>query len=168
MVVFLSNDQEGIKRLNQALWQGKQGIVTRNRILGLDVGDRRVGMALSDVTGKRGKRVAGGPLKRGKGMMGMIKKVVEMGNVVGIVVGWPLLMSGEEGTQCVKTRSFVGTLDQELGGQMPFVLWDERMSSRTAKRWIGEGDSVDQVAAEVILEGALKRMWVQNHERETW
>ena len=144
------------------------------RLLGLDVGAKTVGLALSD----RGLTVASPleTLRRGK----LADDVVALGNlcaaraVGGLVVGLPVNMDGSEGPRCQSVRQFAANL-AERGLDLPVAFWDERLSTAAVERLlIAEADMtrkrraqvVDKMAAAYILQGALDALAAQRH-RET-
>ena len=143
------------------------------RLLGLDVGAKTVGLALSD----RGLAVAS-PLEtlaRGK----LADDVAALGaicrdrTVGGLVVGLPVNMDGSEGPRCQSVRQFVANL-AERGLDLPSALWDERLSTAAVERLlIAEADMtrkrraevVDKMAAAYILQGALDALAAQRRVR---
>ena len=133
------------------------------RLLGLDVGEKTVGLAVSD----RDLKVASPlqTLRRGK----LADDVAAIGNICGnrsvggLVVGLPVNMNGSEGPRCQSVRQFVANL-AERGLDLPVALWDERLSTAAVERvLIAEADMsrkrrsqvVDKMAAAYILQGAL-------------
>lgn len=133
------------------------------RLLGLDVGDRRIGVAVSDPTGwlaspievyqRRGIRIDAEH-------MGDLAREFE---VSGIVIGLPKNMNGTEGPQAEKTREFAATLS---AWDLPVTLWDERLSTVEATRRVAEGGRkrrggplrVDAEAAALILQSYLDHL----------
>ena len=132
------------------------------RVLGLDVGSKRIGIAVSDLLGITAQGLA--TLQRQNKRLDFEKlaKVVEEFGITQIVVGYPLRMSGEEGVQAEKMRRFA----EELRGrfQLPVHLWDERLTSAEANRLLREtdmsirrrGQVVDQMAAVLILQSWME------------
>jgi putative Holliday junction resolvase len=133
------------------------------RLLGVDLGTKTVGLALSDVE----RRIATPleTLKRTKFTpdAAAIRAVVARFGVGGLVVGLPLNMDGSEGPRAQATRAFVRNLRPILG--LPIAFWDERLSTMAATRMLIDADAsrarrdalVDKVAAAYILQGALDR-----------
>lgn len=132
-----------------------------HRLLGLDVGTKTIGVAVSD-----SKCTLSSPLKtiQRKGKQQEIKTIHEiMGeyNVQSMIVGYPLHMNGDEGDRCQYVQTFVENLHETL--KTPILLWDERMSTVSAERFLLEGDMsrakrkdhIDAVAASVILQSFL-------------
>jgi putative Holliday junction resolvase len=83
---------------------------------------------------------------------------------LGLVIGLPRNMDGSEGPRCQSVRAFARNLEGRI--DLPVVFWDERLSTVAAERALLEGDTsrqrrgevIDQVAAGIILQGALDRM----------
>jgi putative holliday junction resolvase len=134
------------------------------RLLGLDLGEKTIGIALSDtllsvatplITFKRRKFSA-----NAEELQGLIKEH----GVGGIVVGLPLNMDGSEGPSAQSARAFA----RNFGGvsDIPLALWDERLSTAAVTRTLLAADSsrkrraevVDKMAAAYILQGALDRL----------
>jgi len=131
------------------------------RILALDVGDRRIGIAVSDETATIVQPI--GMIER-VGWGPDIRKIAAFADKYGarqLLVGLPLNMDGTEGEQAKKTRAFAAKLS-EAGFGVLFA--DERMSTWEAERVLIAADmgrderkqTVDQVAAAVILQGYLE------------
>jgi putative holliday junction resolvase len=136
----------------------------RLRYLGLDVGSRRVGVAVSDELGLTAQPVL--TLERKPNPREDLRSLARLARrygVAGIVVGVPLHLSGEESPQAKKTRAFAGRLGELTG--LPIHFEDERLTTREAhQRLYAAGRArqthrrvVDQVAAAMILEGFLER-----------
>jgi len=134
------------------------------RLIGIDLGTRTIGLALSDV----GRSIAS-PLetiKRTK-FSTDVKRLVELAakhGVGGLVLGLPLNMDGSEGPRAQATRAFVRNLAAHL--PLPVALWDERLTTAAVTRTLLEADAsrarrsdlVDKMAASYILQGALDRL----------
>jgi putative pre-16S rRNA nuclease len=131
------------------------------RLLGLDVGEKTIGLALSDP----GLSVASpvSTIKRTKftaDANALLKLAAERG-VGGLVIGLPLNMDGSEGPRCQSVRQFAANLLKLK--DLPILFWDERMSTMAVERAMIAHDVtrakrdkvVDQAAAAFILQGAL-------------
>lgn len=139
-------------------------IGARQRLIGVDLGTKTIGLALSDV-----ERSIATPLetiKRTK-FTADAARVAALANqfdVAALVVGLPLNMDGSEGARVQATRAFVRNLGPLLA--RPFVYWDERLSTAAVTRSLIEqdvsrarrADVVDKMAAAYILQGALDRL----------
>ncbi|HST13054.1 MAG TPA: Holliday junction resolvase RuvX [Terriglobales bacterium] len=136
------------------------------RVLGLDVGSRRIGIAVSDPLGITAQGLE--TLQRQNKRLDFEKlaKLVDEYSVAEIVVGFPLRMSGAEGIQAEKMHRFAEDLRERL--QLPVHLWDERLTSAEANRLLREtemsiqrrGQVVDQMAAVLILQS-----WMENRSQ---
>ena len=130
-----------------------------HRVLGLDVGLRRVGVAISDPLGITAQGLETLQRKNKKHDLAFLDRVIREYDVREIVVGLPLRMSGAEGTQAEKIRAFADDLRKRF--QLPVHLWDERLTSAEANRLLREtelsidkrGKAVDRMAAILILQG---------------
>ena len=130
-------------------------------VLCLDVGMRRVGVAVSDAAG-----ITAQPLevidRKDTDPFAAIAALIEARDVEIVVVGLPLALDGTEGPAVRRTRRFVEDLCARVG-DVTVVEWDERMSTVAAERAMLEGDvsrarrkeSVDSVAASLILQSYL-------------
>lgn len=142
----------------------KAGLKPARRLLGLDVGEKTVGLALSDV----GLMIASPmqTLRRGKFTADLQKlaAIIAEQNVGGLVIGLPMNMDGSEGPRAQSVRQFVRNILKQL--DLPIVLWDERLSTMAVTRILIDADAsrarraelVDKMAAAYILQGALDRM----------
>jgi putative pre-16S rRNA nuclease len=131
------------------------------RIMALDVGGRRIGVALSDPT-----RVLASPLTTLRAeprprAISQIAELVAQHQVVEVVVGLPLTLSGEIGPQAKLVQAFVEELRAALA--VPLHLFDERLTSVAAERLMQElgikpdrrRERIDEVAASIILQDFL-------------
>jgi putative Holliday junction resolvase len=133
-----------------------------SRVLGLDVGSRRIGVAISDLLGITAQGLATIQRRNKRTDLAALEKVILEHGVSEIVVGLPLRMSGAEGIQAEKMRLFVGELRKRF--KLPVHLWDERLTSAQANRLLREtemsikrrGEVVDQMAAVLILENWME------------
>jgi len=136
----------------------------RGRLLGLDLGEKTIGLAISD----RDRSLAS-PLetlrrsKFRKDAEALAATIAER-EVAGLVLGLPVNMDGSEGPRCQSTRQFARNLEREAGMTLPVAFWDERLSTAAVERLlIDEADMtrarraevVDKMAAAYILQGAL-------------
>ena len=134
------------------------------RLLGLDVGTKTIGMALSDVT--RSVATPFDTIRRSKFTADAktIREVVEKNQVGALVIGFPLNLDGSEGPRAQSTRAFARNLTAHV--TVPMVFWDERLSTAAVERHLIEADAsrkrraevVDRMAAAYILQGALDRL----------
>jgi putative holliday junction resolvase len=132
------------------------------RIMGLDVGDRRIGVAVSDPLGLTAQPVLTLVRTNRKQDLKSLQRILRKYGCVEIVVGNPLYMSGDLSPQAAKAQAFAQTLRDET--MLPVHLWDERLTTTEAHRHLhaaGRPGSehrsvVDQVAAVLILESFLE------------
>src|SRR3984957_368281 len=137
------------------------------RILGLDVGARRIGIAVTDPLGITAQGLETLQRRNKRYDFEYLRRVIRAYEVAEIVVGLPLRMSGAEGTQSEKMRGFAEELGKKFG--LPIHLWDERLTSAEANRFLREtelsiekrGKAVDRMAAILILQG-----WMESRRRE--
>jgi putative Holliday junction resolvase len=131
------------------------------RFLGLDVGDARIGVALSDETATLASGLVTlarvGPRRDVKVLAGLVREH----RVGTVVVGLPLRLDGSVGPQAEKIETFAESLRRAL--DVPVVTWDERLSSVAADELLAEAgvrrrdrkSRIDQAAAVLILQGYL-------------
>ena len=137
-------------------------------MLGLDIGERRIGIAVSDELGILASPV--GFVARGPKEEDELRALVERYRPVRLVAGLPVGLSGREGPQAAVTRAFADALAATLG--LPLDYWDERLSTAIAERSLIANKrrrdkrrlEVDAAAAAVILQGYLDHArWQQGH-----
>jgi len=134
----------------------------RPRVLGLDVGSRRIGLAVSDPLGITAQGLETLQRKSKRQDFEQLAAVIRRYEVSEIVVGYPLRMSGAEGMQSEKMQRFAEDLRQRFA--LPVHLWDERLTSSQANRILREaelsikkrGQAVDRMAAVLILQSWME------------
>ena len=137
------------------------------RLMGLDVGDRRIGVAVSDALGLTAQPVLTLVRTNRRQDVKSLKRLIRKYGCGEIVVGNPLYMSGDQSPQAVKAQSFAAILREEMG--LPVHLWDERLTTTEAHRHLHAAGRaatehraiVDQVAAVLILQSFLDAKRVQ-------
>ena len=139
-------------------------IRTGQRLLGLDLGTKTIGIAVSDVMQTVATPVE--TLKRKKFTVDAdhLLALAKREDVAAIILGLPINMDGSEGPRAQSTRAFARNLSQKT--DLPIVFWDERLSTSAVTRTLLEADSsrakraevVDKMAAAYILQGALDRL----------
>jgi putative holliday junction resolvase len=145
---------------------------TPHRVLGLDVGARRIGVAVSDLLGITAQGLETLQRKNKKHDFAHLDRVIREYDVKEIVVGLPLRMSGLEGAQAEKIHAFVADLRKHF--RLPVHLWDERLTSAEANRLLREtelsiekrGKAVDRMAAILILQGWMESRTIAVPETE--
>jgi putative Holliday junction resolvase len=131
------------------------------RLLALDVGKKRIGLAVSDELGITAKGIETLQRTRIRDDIAALQQIATHWNIHTLLVGKPLHMSGDESRQSEYTREFAERLAKSLN--RPVVYWDERLSSREAERLLREGGAsllqsrqeVDRMSAILILESYL-------------
>ena len=134
------------------------------RLMGLDLGTKTIGIAVSDVS--RTIATARTTLRRTKLSRDIetLRAMIAAEGIGGIVVGLPVNMDGSEGPRAQSARDIAARLAEALA--VPVAFWDERLSTVAAERAMLDADLsrqkrariVDQVAAAYILQGALGRL----------
>ncbi len=135
------------------------------RLLGLDIGSKTIGLALSDVTLMLASPAE--TIKRGKFTEDMEKlnRLIAAEDVGGLVLGLPVQMDGAEGPRAQSVRQFAENLLERM--DFPLAFWDERLSTAAVERVLIDeadmtrkrrADVVDKMAAAYILQGALDAM----------
>ena len=134
------------------------------RLLGLDVGTKTIGMALSDVTHSIATPYE--TIRRTKFTedVKLIFKAIEANGVGAVVIGLPINLDGSEGPRAQSTRAFARNLASRV--DRPLAFWDERLSTAAVERHLIEADAsrkrrakvIDRMAAAYILQGALDRL----------
>ncbi len=132
------------------------------RVLGLDVGSKTIGMAVSDPLGITAQGLQTIRRKNKRLDFEQLAAVIREYQVSEIVVGYPLRLSGLEGTQSEKMQLFAEELRKKFG--LPVHLWDERLTSSQANRVLREaelsirkrGEAVDRMAAVLILQNWME------------
>ena len=134
--------------------------MTRTRLLGIDPGERRIGIAISDRA-----RLIAQPLRvvdrRKSDAFAVISEICDVEDVETVVVGLPISLSGEEGASAVAARKFGEHLKSASGRNL--VYWDERFTSVQAEHALLEAgmrrekrrDTRDMIAAALMLQGYL-------------
>ncbi len=142
----------------------KAALGPRARLLGLDVGSKTIGLAISDsafavasplITLKRGKFTADGA---------KLREIAAERDIGGLIVGLPVAMDGSEGARCQSVRQFAANLLAIL--DLPLAFWDERFSTIGAERPLRDAEMshrrraevIDKMAAAYTLQGALDRL----------
>ena len=140
----------------------KAALDRHGRVMGLDLGSKTIGLALSDVmrtiatpydTIRRTKFTADAQA---------LLAAIDAQEVRGLVIGLPVSMDGTEGPRCQSTRQFAANLLEKR--DLPIAFWDERLSTVAVERMLVDdvdmtrarrGQVVDKLAAAYILQGAL-------------
>jgi len=137
----------------------------RGALLGLDLGEKTIGVAVSDAT-----RAIASPIElirrtRFTAEVGRLFALIDERRAAGVVIGLPVNMDGTEGPRCQSSRAFARNLIRLR--DLPIAFWDERLSSMAVNRMLTQeadvtrarrAELVDKAAAAWILQGALDRL----------
>ncbi len=134
------------------------------RLLGLDLGEKTIGLAISDRDLGVGSPLE--TLRRAKFTQdaAALAEICAERRVGGLVLGLPVNMDGSEGRRCQSVRQFARNLEQVAGFELAVAFWDERLSTAAVERLLVEeadmsrrrrAQVVDKMAAAYILQGAL-------------
>ena len=146
-----------------------QLLQTKGKLLGVDFGDKRTGLAISNDM----RTLASGITQISVGGMqktaAAVAQVAKDRAVVGVVVGLPVNMDGSHGPRAQHAEKFAGLLREALttlSVEIPVVMQDERMTTMAASRYLNETDTrgskrkgvIDTLSAEIILQNALDKL----------
>lgn len=141
------------------------------RVIGLDYGQKRVGIAVSDalLLMAHGRETVS--YRSQRDLLERLQAIIKREEVSLIVVGLPRNMNGTEGEMSHKVRAFIEVLAQQV--QLPVIPWDERLSSKQAERALStlgksareQRQVVDQVAAVFILQNYLDNLAIQRNQK---
>lgn len=135
------------------------------RVMGLDVGSKTIGVAVSDALGWTAQGIETIKIDEEKEVFGIerIRELVKQYDVTEFVVGFPKNMNNTVGPRGEASQHYATLLEQEFG--FPVTLWDERLTTMAAERVLIEADVrrkdrkkvIDKMAASMILQGYLDR-----------
>ncbi len=133
------------------------------RSLGLDIGEKRIGVAVSDPLGLTAQGLCTIERKSDNQALSALDGTWETHRADTIVVGLPLSMDGSESAQTQKIRNFIKKLQKRFQKRAKIITWDERLSTSGAERALLEADLsrakrrqvIDKMAAVFILQGYL-------------
>lgn len=136
----------------------------RGRLMGLDLGTKTIGVAVSDANWTVAAPYETVKRKKFTADAQHLISLAETERIQGLVLGLPLNMDGSEGPRAQSTRAFARNLGKLT--DLPIVFWDERLSTVAAERTLLEADAsrrkrskvIDKMAAAFILQGALDRL----------
>ena len=133
------------------------------RILGLDIGDKRIGIAVSDLLGMMAQPLYTLTRKSTKDAINEIAEIIQKEDIKQVVVGLPKNMDSTEGIQAKRTRDFSQLLLEKTNSNIEIIYCDERLTSKMAKQSLShmklakakEKKLIDTAAAVHILHGYL-------------
>jgi putative Holliday junction resolvase len=134
------------------------------RLIGIDLGTKTLGLALTDVTRTIASPLATIPRTKFKADAARLLTLAAEHAIGGFVLGLPQHLNGSEGPRAQAARAFARNLNRL--SSLPILLWDERLSTAAAERALLEADTsrkrrgelIDKVAATIFLQSALDRM----------
>ena len=134
------------------------------RLLGLDVGETTIGLALSDVRRRIASPFSTIERKKFTKDIEKLKAVISEQKIYGLVIGYPINMDGSLGGRTQSVRTFVSNISKQI--ELPMLLWDERLSTMAVEKMMIEADMsrkrraelVDKLAASYILQGYLDKV----------
>ena len=141
-------------------------INTKGAILGVDFGDKRTGLATCDpsriIATAIGVIAPGGIEKTADA----VAEVVKERGVSAVVIGLPVNMDGSEGGRAARYRKFAWLLEERIDSSVPVCLFDERMTTMTAARFLNETntrgqkrkDVIDALSAQIILQNFIDKL----------
>lgn len=135
--------------------------ITRGRVLALDFGQRRIGLAVSDPLGLTAQGLPTLERKNKRSDFGALRKLADEYEAAVLLVGHPLNMSGAAGPQAQNAQEFARELERQTGRNV--VLWDERLTTREAQRVLVESGvsqkkrsaAIDRLSAVLLLQSYL-------------
>ena len=140
----------------------KSNLSKGSSILGLDLGTRTIGLAISDSTCLIASPFQTIRRRKFSDDSQKLIQVIALNNIGGLVVGLPVTMDGTEGGRCQSTRQFVANF--QVRKEIDIAFWDERLSTKAVDRFLineinmsrkRRREVIDKIAAAYILQGAL-------------
>jgi putative Holliday junction resolvase len=134
------------------------------RILGLDYGEKRIGVAVCDELGMTAQGLPTLIRQTKKLDLEILNRWIQQYSVQGIVIGYPLRLDGSEGIQCEKVNRFASLLEKTF--LLPVMKWPETLTTKEAEeiliasgvRWKKRKEKVDRLAACLILQSYLDNL----------
>ncbi len=142
------------------------------RILGIDFGDRNIGLAVSDALLLTAQAIGRYRIQNKEEDKKYFLELVSKYEISEIVIGLPLRMDGSPGTRVEKTKKFARWLERTLN--LPIVFWDERLTTQQALKIIGQQkihfrkkkSLKDQISASLILSSYLESKKAKHHDAQ--
>ena len=133
-------------------------------LLGIDLGEKRVGLSISDRTQSIASNYTTLEKKKFALFSHNLQLIIDKETICGIIIGFPLNMDGSEGPKCQSTRDFAKNFSKIV--DIPITFWDERLTTVAAEKSLLSADIsrkkrrlvIDSVAAVLILQNALDRL----------
>ncbi len=134
------------------IMSAKGGSAFGGKILGIDYGERRIGLAISDESQTFARELT---ILSPKEFWDQIQTIIGNNEISIIVLGWPLNMSGEITEKTKEVESFKLKVETETG--LPVEIVDERLSSKMASNLPGGNKNIDSLAAQILLQNYLDK-----------
>ena len=137
-------------------------IIPNNKtILCLDLGKKRIGLAISDINQKIASPYDVIKEKKFSEILIILKNLIKKFDIGSIIIGDPINMDGSLGPKSQSSRSFISNISKDI--DIPILLWDERLSTIAAEKSLIEadisrkkrGEVIDKIAANIILQSFL-------------
>ena len=137
-------------------------IIPNNKtILCLDLGKKRIGLAISDINQKIASPYDVKKEKKFSEILIILKNLIKKFDIGSIIIGDPINMDGSLGPKSQSSRSFISNISKDI--DIPILLWDERLSTIAAEKSLIEadisrkkrGEVIDKIAANIILQSFL-------------
>lgn len=128
------------------------------KTLGIDYGEKQIGLAVSDETMTLAREFG---ILSPKEFWNALKHIIDEHQISQIVIGWPLNMDGEETAKTREVESFKLKVEKET--KLPVEVTDERLSSVMAQSISGQKKDLDSLAAEIILQSYLDKNKTSSH-----
>ena len=133
-------------------------------LLGIDLGEKRVGLSISDRTQSIASNYTTLEKKKFSLFSHDLQSIIDKETICGMIIGFPLNMDGSEGPKCQSTRDFAKNFSKTV--DIPIAFWDERLTTVAAEKSLLSADLsrkkrrlvIDSVAAVLILQNALDRL----------
>ena len=133
-------------------------------LLGIDLGEKRVGLAISDITQSIASNYTTLEKKKFSLFSHDLQSIIDKETICGMIIGFPLNMDGSEGPKCQSTRDFAKNFSKIV--DIPITFWDERLTTVAAEKSLLLADLsrkkrrlvIDSIAAVLILQNALDRL----------
>lgn len=144
----------------------------KGRVLAIDYGQRRIGLALSDPLGITAQPMEAIERRNNRSLMEELEKLITRWEVKMIVVGLPFNMDGSKGGKALQTtETFIQRLQERF--DLPVIAWDERLTTVSAQRTLKEMDQkpksqkgkVDTIAAQIMLQSYLDSCRTDQEEK---
>jgi putative Holliday junction resolvase len=132
-----------------------------SRIIGIDIGEKRMGVAISDETQTLARGIEAIEVKSKDDCFLKIKSIIDKNNAKEVVVGLPLNMNGSRGPQAQRATAFIKDLEGRFS--IPITAFDERLTTKQGERILIEADmsrkkrrtKIDSLAAQIMLQSYL-------------